>query len=58
MTRAIATFIYEDHGNDILEYAFLAGLLSLKCFTALSAIGANISGMFNTLIAKFDTILK
>ena len=58
MTRAIATFIYEDHGNDILEYAFLAGLLSLACFTALSAIGANISGLFNTLIAQFDTLLK
>ncbi len=57
MNRRMAAFIKDDDGNDILEYAFLAGLLSLACFAALNAIGVNIKTMFGALSAKFDTVL-
>jgi len=57
MDRRITAFINDDNGNDILEYAFLAGLLSLACFAALTAIGVNIKNMFGALSAKFDTVL-
>jgi Flp pilus assembly pilin Flp len=52
MNRRITTFITADDGNDILEYAFLAGLLSLVCFTALNALGGNIKTMFSALATK------
>jgi Flp pilus assembly pilin Flp len=53
-----AAFMNEEDGNDLLEYAFLAGLLSLACFIALIAVGADIRSMFGVLAAEFDKIFS
>jgi pilus assembly protein Flp/PilA len=57
MSRVMTRFVHDESGADMIEYAFLAGLLSLACFLALSDIGANITGMFSKLGAKMTQVL-
>jgi Flp pilus assembly pilin Flp len=57
MSRPIATFLKEDAGVDMIEYAFLAGLLSLACFMALSGIGRDIGKMFDQLGTNLTKVL-
>jgi len=49
MNRLIARFVEDESGADVIDYAFLAGLLSLACVLALSEIGSNVSGVLSRL---------
>jgi Flp pilus assembly pilin Flp len=57
MIRRIATFVRQDDGVDMIEYALLVGLLSLACFMALSGIGRNIGQMFDQLGTSLTKVL-
>ena len=40
-------FVREEAGQDLIEYALLAGLISLASVTAITALGTAIQGKFN-----------
>lgn len=57
MHSQIATFIKHDDGADLIEYALLAGLLSLACFAVLQGVGTNLNSLFTTLSNKLALVL-
>jgi pilus assembly protein Flp/PilA len=42
MKNLIVRFVHEDAGQDLIEYALLAGLISLASVAAITALGGAI----------------
>ncbi len=51
MKNLIARFIREEEGQDIIEYALLAGFISVSGYLILQSIGTDV----NTLYTKVQT---
>ena len=51
MKNLIARFIREEEGQDIIEYALLAGFISVSGWQILQSIGTSV----NTLYSKVQT---
>jgi pilus assembly protein Flp/PilA len=51
MKNLFNRFVREDAGQDLIEYALLAGLISLVCVLAITAAGTKVSGLFNNVQA-------
>ena len=49
MKKAIARFVREDEGQDLIEYAFLAVAIGLAAYTVLQGLGTGISSQFNNI---------
>jgi pilus assembly protein Flp/PilA len=52
----IKRFIREDAGADLIEYALLAGLISLAAVGTLTSVGGSIGGLFTRVKTKLDSI--
>ena len=51
MKNLFNRFVREEQGQDLIEYALLAGLISLASVAAITALGTAIQGHFNTAAA-------
>jgi pilus assembly protein Flp/PilA len=49
MRRLIARFIGDDEGQDLIEYALLAGFISLVAIIAITLLGTGINEVFQGL---------
>jgi pilus assembly protein Flp/PilA len=49
---SITRFIKQDEGADLIEYALLAGLISLAAVATLTSIGGDINAIFTKISAK------
>lgn len=54
--RNITKFMKDEQGADLVEYALLAGLISLAAVTALGTLGTSITGLFGKITTKLDGI--
>jgi len=54
--RTITRFIADDQGADLIEYALLAGLISLAAVTTIGAIGTRISAIFTFISNKLNEV--
>lgn len=50
-------FINDDQGADLIEYALLAGLISLAAVATLGLVGTSITGLFGKISTKLDGII-
>jgi pilus assembly protein Flp/PilA len=50
--RSILTFIADERGADIIEYALLAGLVSLAAVGTLTNVGTAIKGIYGKIIEE------
>jgi Flp pilus assembly pilin Flp len=57
MNRVIATFMKEDTGADLIEYALLVGLISLGCYTALTSTTTSLTDFFGRVTTKLGQVL-
>ena len=46
MKNLIVRFVREDAGQDLIEYALLAALISLVCVIAITQIGTAVNAKF------------
>ncbi|MQA28844.1 MAG: Flp family type IVb pilin [Luteitalea sp.] len=46
MRNLFNCFVREEHGQDLIEYALLAGLISLASVTAITGLGTALQGKF------------
>ena len=46
-------FLAEDEGQDLIEYALLAGLISLVCVLAITNAGQKVSALFVPSLGRF-----
>ena len=49
-------FIYEDEGQNLVEYALLAGLVALVAIVAVGNVGKEINRVYTDLTTKLVTI--
>ncbi len=49
MKNLLARFVREDKGQDLIEYALLAGLITTVLVTAITLVGTTVLGYFNAL---------
>jgi pilus assembly protein Flp/PilA len=45
-----------DEGADLIEYALLAGLISLAAVATLTTVGTSITGLFTKISVKLTAI--
>ncbi|MQA28845.1 MAG: Flp family type IVb pilin [Luteitalea sp.] len=46
MKNLFSRFVHEEQGQDLIEYALLAGLISLASVGAITTLGGNIQTKF------------
>jgi pilus assembly protein Flp/PilA len=51
-----ARFVREENGQDLIEYALLAGLISLVAVAAVTTVGTSITGLFGKVSTKLDGV--
>lgn len=49
MKNLLKRFINEEEGQDLIEYALLAGLIALACVVALTATGTNLNTLWTSV---------
>ena len=49
MKNLIVRFVREDEGQDMIEYALLAGFISLAAVVAISQIGTSLNTLYQTV---------
>ena len=55
MKNVFSRFVREDQGQDLIEYALLAGFISLVAVVAITSVGAGVNGVYqniNTQVGK------
>ncbi len=52
MKNLFSQFVREDQGQDLIEYALLAGFISLAATVAITAVGTNLIALYNAVSAK------
>jgi len=50
MKTLLRRLIWEEQGQDLIEYALLAAFISLAATVAMIALGGGISGRFNAVV--------
>ena len=48
----IRTFVNDDEGQDLLEYALLVALIALVAFGAVKLAGTNVNSIFNNIAGQ------
>ena len=46
MKQLLISLVRDDQGQDLIEYALLAGLISLVCVLAITNVGTKVNGLF------------
>jgi len=52
MTDLMTRFVREDEGQDLIEYALLAGFISLAAVAAITAVGLALSALYTVVETK------
>ena len=52
--NAINGFVRNDEGQDLIEYALLAGLVALAATVAMTSVGSAISGKFTDVANELN----
>jgi pilus assembly protein Flp/PilA len=49
MKPLLTRVLWEDDGQDLIEYGLLIGIITLASVLAITAVGGRITGYFNSL---------
>ena len=55
LVNTIKTFVRDDEGQDLIEYALLVALISLVCVVALTDAGKQVNNIFTSIKDKLTT---
>lgn len=54
MKNLIARFVRDEQGQDLIEYALLAGFISLAVVTAVTQVGGSLNTLYGTVQSQVD----
>ena len=54
---ALKSFVREEDGVDLIEYAFVAGLIAFGCVVAMGALSGSLNGLFTKVGTTLDRML-
>jgi pilus assembly protein Flp/PilA len=52
--NSVKSFVNNDEGQDLLEYALLVALIALVAIAAVTAAGTSVSTIFNSIATKLS----
>jgi len=52
----VRAFVRNDEGQDLIEYALLAGLISLVAVATVTTAGTQVKEIFNTITGKLTAV--
>jgi pilus assembly protein Flp/PilA len=52
LVNAVKSFVRNDEGQDLLEYALLVALIALVAIAAVTAAGTSVQTIFTTIASK------
>jgi pilus assembly protein Flp/PilA len=52
----LSRFVREDHGQDLIEYALLAGFISLVAVVAITNVGKGVNGVYQNINSQVASI--
>ena len=55
MTKLMRRLVWEDEGQDLIEYALLAAFIALAATAAMIALGVGINTLFTKVNAELTT---
>ena len=55
LVNTIKTFVRDEEGQDLIEYALLVALISLVCVVALTDAGKQVNNIFTSIKDKLTT---
>ena len=56
MKNLFSKFVREDAGQDLIEYALLAGFISLVAVVAITNVGSGVNGVYNNIDTQVKAI--
>jgi len=56
MKQLMKRFVREDEGQDLIEYALLAGFISLVAVAAIKSVGTGVNGVYNNINSQVAAI--
>ena len=56
MKALFKKFVREEEGQDLIEYALLAGFISLVAVTAITNVGKGINGVYTNINTQVASI--
>lgn len=56
MKALFKKFVREEQGQDLIEYALLAGFISLVAVTAITQVGQGINGVYGNINSQVQAI--
>jgi len=56
MTQLLKRLVREDEGQDLIEYALLAGFISLVAVTMITNVGQGVNGVYSTINTQVASI--
>jgi pilus assembly protein Flp/PilA len=55
MKNLIAQFVRDEQGQDLIEYALLAGFISLAVVTAVTQVGTSLNTLYGNVKTQINT---
>ena len=55
MKNLIARFVRDEQGQDLIEYALLAGFISLAVVTAVTNVGTALDKLYDNVDSQVDS---
>jgi pilus assembly protein Flp/PilA len=52
MNNFMMSFMRDEQGQDLIEYALLAGLISILCVAAITTAGSKVSALWDKVSAS------
>jgi pilus assembly protein Flp/PilA len=56
MKNLMKRFVREEEGQDLIEYALLAGFISLVAVVAITNVGTGVNGVYNNINTQVHSI--
>jgi pilus assembly protein Flp/PilA len=56
MRDLLVRFLRDDDGQDLIEYALLAGFISLVAVVAITNVGKGVNGVYNNINSQVAAI--
>jgi len=56
MKALLKRFVREEEGQDLIEYALLAGFISLVAVAAITQVGVGVNGVYNNINSQVQAI--
>ena len=54
MKQLLISLVRDDQGQDLIEYALLAGFISLASVLAITSVGTALQGLYNNTATQVD----